>query len=229
MKPTRLIGLLLSAALLAGCGMTNTRPAISWFTLDDRKPIEEIQRHDPETPPIEKVLLIGQSDANPFYDNTQLAYERPDKSRGYYQYAAWTERPPKRLVTLIERRLAAMGDFAAVAGETAGVRGDLMLNLALDEIYHDTSSTPQQARIVLQAALVDMNTRALIAKHIFVEAASVSAPDASSAVAALNVATTALIDKIVYWVERSSEQFVEASAAPAGKGKPAVARKGKAG
>ncbi len=205
MNLSRRLSIVGIALLLAGCGGLNlgAQPAVSWYTLNDLRPAAKPAVAPPQ---VDKVLLIAQSDANPFYDSTQLAFARSDSARGYYQYAAWTERPPKRLATLIERRLAARGQFSAVANNTAGIRGDMLLNLALDEIYHDTSVTPQQARIVMQASLIDVPSRSLIARRTFVETAPVDDPDAVSAVAALNAAATALTDHLTQWVEEKSER-----------------------
>ena len=93
-----------------------------------------------------------------------------------------------------------------MANNTAGIRGELLLNLALDEIYHDTSVEPQLARLVVHATLIDARSRALIARKTFTENAPVADPAAASAVTALNEAATALIDDMTGWVETQSKQ-----------------------
>lgn len=188
--------------LLGGCGSLTLgeQQAVSWFTLIDERTGEKTAN-----PPVDAVLIIGPVDANPFYDSTQLAFSRSEIARAYYQYAAWTERPTKRLATLIERRLAERGGFHAVANTTAGIRGDLLLNLSLEEIYHDTATQPPVARISLQAALIRVSNRSLIARQQFQQAAVVSSPDAASAVTAMNAATTDLIDELADWVEKQSQ------------------------
>ncbi len=193
---------LFAGLLLAGCsGLTlGGQQAVSWFTLND----QHVARKS-EEPSVDAVLIIGQVDANPFYDSTQLAFSRSEIARAYYQYAAWTERPTKRLSTLIERRLAEREGFKAVANATAGIRGDLLLNLSLEEIYHDTAAQPPVARIALQAALIQASDRSLLARKRFESTAQVKTPDAASAVTALNSATTELIDQLSAWVEQQSQ------------------------
>lgn len=205
----RMVLLSTLGALVACSGLTiNSSRAVSWFTLNDVAQETEGATNDA---PIKAVLIIGQVDANPFYDTTQLAFSRSDIARAYYQYAAWTERPTKRLATLIERRLAKRQGFIAVANSTAGIRGDLVLNLSLDEIYHDTIAQPASAKLVLHATLIESSTRSLIARKRFAHSAGVSDPEAASAVKALNQATSSLIDELSEWVEQRSRSVAKKS------------------
>ena len=187
--------------------------AMNWYTLSDQalttpsrvtKPI--VPNPTPGAPAGAKALLIGPITSNPFYDSTQLAYSRSDIARAYYQFASWTERPTKRLAVLIEQRLNARNQFEVVASSTAGIRGDLLLNLTLDEMYHDTTASPPLARVVVRAVLVDPRQRRQLAQQRFEKTSVVANPDAVSAVRAINAATTDLLDDLSSWVEQQSHQ-----------------------
>lgn len=187
-------------AVSAGCAGLNLTgsQAVSWYTLEDLRGAETVEQ-SPVTRPL--TLLVGPVDANPFYDSTQLAYSRSSQARAYYQFAGWTDRPTKRLARLIERRLVDRAGFEAVAGSTAGIRGDLVLNLTLDELYHDAQASPQQGRIAMHAELIDLRTRTLVARRDFEAARTVRDSDSAGAVAALNEALTAMLGDLALWVE----------------------------
>ncbi|MCL4746025.1 MAG: membrane integrity-associated transporter subunit PqiC, partial [Burkholderiaceae bacterium] len=80
---------------------------------------------------LDRVLLVGLVDAPGFYDSTMVAFSRARGTIAHYQFAGWAERPGRRIAMLVERRLTSRARFAAVAQSTAGVRGDLLLNLSL--------------------------------------------------------------------------------------------------
>jgi hypothetical protein len=98
------------------------------------------------------------------YDSDRIVFTRDGDGRAYYQYSNWSERPARRILTLTETRLARGGSFKAVAQTLAGVRGDLVMSLRLDELIHDVSRPPGTVRTTLTAELVDWRTRALAAR-----------------------------------------------------------------
>lgn len=149
-------------------------------------------------------LLIGPVASTAFYDGNQLAFSADGKTRAYYQFAAWTERPAKRLGMLVEKRLAGRDSFASVAQSTSGVRGQLLLNLRLDECLHDASSTPGQAHLSFTAELIDWRNRKLIARRAFEGRAPVSEPNAAAAASALSQALGGQLDALSAWVETAA-------------------------
>lgn len=195
-------GLGVCATLLAtGCAglELGSGQATTWYTLEP--PPASL---DSQPARIDKVLLLGAITANPFYDSTQLAYSRSQIARAYYQYAAWTERPARRLVTLLETRLLQRGAFLTVAESTAGIRGDLLLQLSLDEIYHDAAAVRPVGRVAVRAELIDSRNRTLVARERFEAQAPVATSDAAGAVRAMNAATGQMLDDVARWVEVKS-------------------------
>lgn len=150
---------------------------------------------------IEQVLLIAPVLASSFDESSMLAYSRAPGTRAHYQFAGWTEPAANRIGVLVERRFAARGRFAAVARSTAGVRGDLLLNLTLEDLYHDVSSSPGSARLGMVAELVHWRGRKLLARRAFEQTAPVSSESAGAAVDGFNSALAALLDQMTAWVE----------------------------
>jgi ABC-type uncharacterized transport system auxiliary subunit len=182
--------------------------APTWYRLDDVDVAQPMPASSPASgagaPRLDRVLLIGPVVSAGFYDSTMVAYSRAPGTLAHYQFAGWTERPGRRIGALLERRLAARARFAAVAQSTAGVRGDLLLNLSLEHLYHDLASTPAVARVALTAELLDWRARRLIARRSFEHSVPVTREAADAAVPALNGALHAVLDALCPWVEEAA-------------------------
>lgn len=187
-------------ALIAGCMSVPDVPSREYYVLED------LAQPGAAKPGAggDRVLLVHPAAASPFYDTQHLAFSRAPGQRAYYQFAAWTERPARRLSELLTRRLETRGAFRAVASTTAGVRGDIVLNLRLEEFYHDAGAPPGSARVEISAELVDATRSAIVARRRFAQSAPAASENARAAVAAFNQATTALLEEIAAWIEGSA-------------------------
>ncbi len=197
------LGLPLGALALAGGCVTiggGDAQSPSWYLLEDGSGTHGSGARASGAQ-IERVLLIAPVIASGFDQSNMLAYSRQPGTRAHYQFAGWTQRPAQRIGALVERRLAERGRFAAVAQTTAGVRGDMVLNLSLEHLYHDVSVSPGRARVALRAELVDWHGRSLVARRGFEQDTPVAREDAAAAVDAINLAFAALLDELSPWVE----------------------------
>lgn len=147
-----------------------------------------------------RTLLVDGVAANAFLDGTAIAYSRASGARASYQFASWTERPAARIARLLARRLVASGAFADVASATAPVRGDWLLELQLEQLYHDDLAPPGVARIELVAELVDRAARRTIGRRQFGQVEPLASESASQAVAAFGRALGRLLDDVQDWV-----------------------------
>jgi cholesterol transport system auxiliary component len=185
---------------LTGCMSIPEVPPREYFVLQDLAP-EGATKPDTAAP---RVLLVNPAFTSQFYDTQTLVYSRAPGQRAYYQFAGWTERPGRALGELLARRLEANGGFRAVAATTAGVRGEVVLHIRLEEFYHDVAGKPGSVRIEATAVLVDAIERTLIARRRFIQGAPVADENARGAVAAFNQATTALLNEMSVWIERAA-------------------------
>ena len=187
-------------APLAGCVSVPEVPPREYYVLEDRaKPGTANSGGEAS-----RVLLVHPATASPFYDTQSLAFSRAPGQRAYYQFAGWTERPARRLSDLLTVRIEARGGFRSVASSTAGVRGDVLLNLRLEEFFHDAAAKPGSARVEVTAELVDIAGRAVVARRRFMQSAPVAEESARAAVVALNQATSALLDELSAWIESAT-------------------------
>lgn len=196
----RAIAALLAIVSMAACGsFGGDTPARAWYQLEDQRAAER-----QPAPALAKSVLIESVSASAIYDSTSLVFSRSPGELAYYQFAGWADRPAHRIGLLAERRLVARGLFPSVAASTAGVRGDLLLRLSLEEALHDTAASPGTARIALRAELIDWRERKLVARRAFAASEPVAREDAAGAVAAFNRALARLLDELAPWVEASA-------------------------
>jgi cholesterol transport system auxiliary component len=149
-------------------------------------------------------LLVAPATASSFYESQDIVYSRAPGTRAYYQYHSWAERPSRRIYELLVARLERSGAFEAVAAIASGVRGELVLSTHLAEFYHDATTSPGSAQIVLTAELTDPVRRVLIARRTFRGSAPAETYDAPGAVQAFNKSIAAVLDDISAWVDNAA-------------------------
>ena len=188
-------------AMLAGCLPLSSVPPREYYVLSDLEGMKPMPRS-----PSHQTLLVSPTSVSEFYDSQSLVFSRASNQRAYYQFAAWTERPGKRLTELLIRRLAASGGFGSVTATTAGAQGDLVLNTRLDDLYYDARTKPGSVRIELFAELVDPARRAIVAQRTFVQTAPARDDAAPAAVAAFDSATTKILGEVAAWAQDTARR-----------------------
>ena len=144
------LGVAAPAALLAGCGFGNA-PRLDFHLLRDA------DANAPATPGpvLDRVLLVSSGAMPGLYDSDRMVFSANGRSRSYFQFGYWSERPAQTLLLLSEARLIDSRRFREVASSTSGVRGDLLLSLRLDELYLDASTEPGRVKLIVIAELID--------------------------------------------------------------------------
>jgi cholesterol transport system auxiliary component len=196
MKMRRVITALLLLGL-AGCSLPGAREqAIRYYVLDTPLPEAVAESGEAERP----VLLLRDAEAGVFTQSLRLVYRREPGTQAYYQYAFWTEPPPRRLQTLLRQRLLVSGRYAGVVPLGAGVRGDYQLNFRLIDFFHDASVTPGRAVVKLEAELLERGSGRLLAQRAFSAEAGLTAQDASAAAVGLASASAQIIEAMTNWL-----------------------------
>jgi ABC-type uncharacterized transport system auxiliary subunit len=237
MKRRRLLGAAAAWPLAVagtGCGALpalNDAPRFEFFVLDDLAKdaltgaaagaadgaTSGAGRSPPRT---DRVLLVSMGQSQALYDSDRMVFSPDGVSRAFFQYSNWSERPARRLVSLVERRLAASGTFRTVALSTAGVRGDLVLSLRLDELYLDESAKPPRVRATVLAELLDWRNRALLGRRGVTRDVPTPTLDARGMARASNVALTAVLDELSAWLGEvaAGNPLPPSSPSPASRG-----------
>jgi len=187
------------AALLAGCSFGNA-PRRDFHLLRDAHD----QASAPPGPAIDKVLLVSASAMPGLYDSDRMVFSADGRSRSYFQFGNWSERPAQSLQVLAETRLQRSKRFRDVAASTSGLRGDLLLSLRLDELYLDTSVEPGQVKLIVTAELIDWRSRQMLARRSFAQAAPVSKRDAGGLAEAAGQAVGVMLGDMAAWTAASA-------------------------
>lgn len=163
--------------------------------------LEDAGRSPVAAPPSPHTLLVTDTTAGAFYDTEGMAFSSKPGTRGYYQFARWSERTGKRFSDLLLTRLERESLFDAVAQSGASVRGDWMLTTDILEFYHDATRHPGSARMELRAEVTDLKTRKLLARKTFVQSIAVPSFDAAGAHKAFNEAATRTLNEVADWLK----------------------------
>ena len=193
------------AAVVAACG-TGVRAPEHYYVLDPGPvPLSAPHARNTVAKPA-TTLLVAPTTAGAFYDAQAIVYSTSPGMRAYYQLNHWTEPPGRRLGALLVERLRGSDAFGTVAAATDGVRGTLVLDTHIDEIYHDASSPPGSARISQTATLSDPSRRAVAGQRHFIASAPAPTHDAAGAVQAFDAALGPLLDEVVAWAGQTAAQ-----------------------
>jgi ABC-type uncharacterized transport system auxiliary subunit len=184
---------------LAGCGLGQT-PRLDFHLLRDAGSDAPAATG----PAIDKVLLVSSGAMPGLYDSDRMVFSADGRSRSYFQFGHWSERPAQALQVLCEGRLVRSKQFRVVAASTSGVRGDLLLSLRLDELYLDASAEPGQVKLILVAELIDWRSRQLLSRRGFVQAAPVPRRDAGGLAEAASQAVGVVLGEMVAWAAAST-------------------------
>jgi cholesterol transport system auxiliary component len=191
------------AGPLAGCEvLRNDAPSFDYHVIRDLRPAVPAAAGTP--PRVDRTLLVAAGPTQALFDSDRMVFTRDGAAHSYYQFSNWSQRPARRIQSLAEARLAASGGFGSVAGSLAGIRGDLLLSLRLDELVHDDSAPPGVMRVAVTADLLDWRRRTIVARRSFAQAEPVKSRDARGAARAADEAVTALLDALAPWVESSA-------------------------
>lgn len=189
------LALALSGCVNLGLPGEENSPAIVYYVMEDAgRPVAD-------SAPSMHTLLLADTTAGAFYDTDGMAFSSKAGTRGYYQFARWSERSSKRFSDLLLGRLEREKIFASVAQSGSSVRGDWLLMTDILDLHHDAAQQPGMVKMQLRAELVDLKTRKLLDRKIFTLDIAVSSFDAVGAHQAFNQAATRSLNEIADWLK----------------------------
>jgi ABC-type uncharacterized transport system auxiliary subunit len=157
--------------------------------------------------PIPRALLVSPVATGAAGESFALMFSKEPAQRSSYQFASWTDRPSARFAQLVVERLAAREAFESVALLGSGVGGDLLLNIAVADMFHDATTTPGNGTVEVRAELVERTTRRLVGRRTFKASVALDGEaNAARAAAALTRATAQVLDELLPWVEQAAER-----------------------
>lgn len=137
-------------------------------------------------------------------DTERIALSRSPTSIDYFASAAWTDRVPLMMQTLLVELLENAGQVRVVARQSPDLRADAVLTADLRhfEATYGSGGAPE-VRVQLDCRIVRMPDRNVIAVKSFGGTARAAANETSAIVAALDDAFHAAMREIAPWAAAS--------------------------
>lgn len=171
-------------------------------------------------PPVNWQLIVEVPFASSALNTTRIAVMPTPLQVDYYARAAWTDRVPLMLQTLMVESFQNTRRIVGVGRDTIGLRSDFILKTELRDFQaeaHDPAGG--LVRIGIDAKLVRMPERLIVAAAEFREAWPAKIDDLSSVVTAYDEALGRALKKLVTWtieagVRAAAAEGISASDAP---------------
>ena len=151
-------------------------------------------------PTVSAQILVDQPFAPAALDTTRIALSRGPLKVDYFADAAWTDRAPILLQSLIVESFENSGRAKAVARESLALVGNDSLRLEMrhfEAAY--TGSGPPQIHVAFTAKLVRLPGRNILAQHIFDATAPAARNDVPAIVLAFDTAAHQATTELVAW------------------------------
>lgn len=162
--------------------------------------------YDPDLPNVKWQMVVAEPVSPNHLDTTRIALRPSPLVVEYYKGVTWADRAPRMIQTLIIESFERTGKILAVGREGAGLRADYALRPELREFVAIYGEGPApQVLIRMNAKLVKMPERTIVADDTFDYRAQAASADMESIVAAYNDAMGKILKRMVEWTLRNGK------------------------
>lgn len=192
-KLTRKISsLILAGLLVAGCtGLPSSRSdRQNIYVLDTAPavPASTVKR--------DWVLAVNMPHARSGFETTQIAYLQQRHELNYFANSRWADTPVHMLQPLLLQGLEQSNGFSAVVRSASAIPADVRLDIELIHLQHDFTTHPSRVQITLQAQLIDLRSKRVLAIQKFDDTENASTEDAYGGVNAANRLLQRVLGKV---------------------------------
>ena len=194
---------LLAGLLLAGCTGLSTPQGSSpnIYVLDARPTVPA------STAKRDLVLAVNMPQARPGFETAQIAYLQQPHELNYFVNSRWTDTPAHMLQPLLLQALEQSSGFRAVVPTAGAIPADVRLDIELIRLQHDFTTHPSRVQITLQAQLIDVRGKRVLAVQQFDATENAGREDAYSGVSAANRLVQRVLGQVAeFCVTASSRQ-----------------------
>lgn len=142
------------------------------------------------------VLAVSMPRARAGFDTAQMIWVRQAHGLEVYSRNRWADTPARMLAPLLTQTLERSGAFHAVVMSPSSASAMLRLDTELIRLQQDFSVRPSKVQFTLNAQLIDIGTRRVIASAEFDETENAATEDAYGGVRAANLALERLLIRL---------------------------------
>jgi cholesterol transport system auxiliary component len=155
--------------------------------------------------PVRWQLLVDAPVTTAALDSERIALSRSPTTVDYFADAAWTDRAPLMVQTVIVQSFENSGRITAIARESVSLRADYQLRPELRHFEADYGAgAAPRARVQLGVKLVKMSDRAIIAQQMFEASVPARENQVPAIVDAFNAALQQVARQVVDWTLSSA-------------------------
>ncbi|MET4699982.1 cholesterol transport system auxiliary component [Constrictibacter sp. MBR-5] len=158
----------------------------------------------PDLPVVDWQLTLEVPFAAAALNTTRIAVKPGPTSFDYYARASWTDVAPMMMQTLMVESFENSRRIVSVGRASIGLRSDFILKTELREFQAEAFSG--QAVVGIDAKLVKMPERTIVAASEFRDAAPADIDDMSSTIAAFDEALGRVLKRMVVWTLTSGQE-----------------------
>lgn len=192
MKPNHTVcAVAIALSLLGGCSaLLPPPPPPDNIYLLEARPAPALAR---SVPPHDVVLAVSMPRARAGFDSAQMIWVRQTHGLEAYSRNRWADTPARMLAPLLVDALERSAAFHAVLRPASSAAATLRLDTELIRLQQEFSTRPSKVRLTLNAQLVDVGTRRVLASMEFDETEECTSEDAYGGVLAANRALERLL------------------------------------
>ncbi|WP_425403254.1 ABC-type transport auxiliary lipoprotein family protein [Hwanghaeella sp.] len=195
-----------AAVLLTGCALklpgSGTPPRI--FVLSPKSTFDE------DLPVVNWQLLIDSPIAAAGLNSSRIALRQSQIELQYFANAAWTDAAPKMVQRLLIESFENSQKIVSVGRQAVGLRADFILATELREFQAEyegkAEGTPPDVRTRINAKLVQMPSRTIVASVTYDYLIPAEGPELVSIVKAFDLALGKSLKRIVSWAITEGEK-----------------------
>jgi cholesterol transport system auxiliary component len=155
----------------------------------------------PDLPRVSRQLLVDTPIAPAEIDTTRVALSRSPTTIDYFANAAWSDRAPAMVQSLLIESFEQTGKIPSVARDTAVLRADYILlpELRRFEARYQNGEAPPTVLVRLLVRLIKMPERTIIGEDIAEGRETATANAMDAIVEAYNEALGSVMKRLVTW------------------------------
>lgn len=162
----------------------------------------------PDLPAVSRQLLVQTPSAPAEIDTARIVLTRSPTTIDYFANAAWSDRAPAMIQSLLIESFEQTGKIISVARDSAVLRADyiLMPELRRFEARYQNGEAPPAVLVRLLVRLIKMPDRTIIGEDIADGRETAAANTMDSIVEAYNEALGSVMKRLVTWTLRTMSE-----------------------